>query len=68
MAAVVRLEPDHLLILDDGALGLPGPEVAARQTEPDDRIIRHQLGHLFEGDGAVKVATVVLCIRAPRAT
>ena len=27
---VVRLEPNRLLILEDGALGLPGVEVGAR--------------------------------------
>ena len=45
---VVRLEPDRLRILDDRALGLPGLEVGARQTEPDHWIVRHQLGHLLE--------------------
>jgi len=45
---VVRLEPDRLRILDDGTLGLPGLEVGASQTKPDDRIVRHQLGHLLE--------------------
>src|SRR5439155_12030900 len=45
---VVWLEPYRLPVLDDGALGLPCLEVGARQTEPDDRIIRHQLGHLLE--------------------
>jgi len=35
---VVRLEPNRLLILEDDALGRPGVEVGARQTEPGDGI------------------------------
>jgi len=31
-----------------GSLVNPGAAVRARQTEPDDRIVRHQLGHLLE--------------------
>jgi hypothetical protein len=45
---MLGLEPDRLLILDDGALGLPGLEVGAGQPEPDNRIVRHQLGHVLE--------------------
>jgi hypothetical protein len=45
---VVGLEPDGFLVLADGALGLPGLEVGTRQTEPDDGIVRHQLGYFLE--------------------
>src|SRR6266851_5848823 len=45
---VVGLEPYRLLVLDDGALSLPSVEVGAGQAEPDNRVIRHQVGHFLE--------------------
>ena len=45
---VVGFEPDGLLVFEHGLLRLPGIQLGARQAEPDDGIVRHQRGDLFD--------------------
>src|SRR6267143_2330487 len=63
---VVGLEPDGLLVLEDGALGLPRVEIGAGQTKADDRVVRHQLGHFLELRDAITLAHGPLPSRASR--
>ena len=54
---VVGFEPDGLLLFEHGLLRLPGIQVGARQAEPDDGIVRHQRGDLF--DSAIRFGSTM---------
>jgi hypothetical protein len=45
---VVGFEPDGLAVLHDRRVGLARVEIGARETEPHDRIVRHDLDHFLE--------------------